>query len=502
MNTPDLHHVTGLHVYPASVSEAGGATWFLGKRGTERLVGCAGGPCLPSAKKVGELAGRCVCAGPTDAANAAAIRKALPWTAPRCLGLAGSAGFGDRLGIATPAHIRAVRGTGIAPVLAQQSIREMTRTGRAPREVLDAATWGVLQEGWREGFGADADHVHKPEDLAACAEAGFTMFTIDPGPQVRSDADRLEPAELERLFDADCAAGLESSPADLKRRYVGKRFPLAASQGAAAAPAAIEFDELTLLRASAKYGRAIAHVAMMYRRLAEAALGPFELEVSVDETASPTSPEEHYFIASELYRLGVRWVSLAPRFPGRFEKGVEYIGDLDEFRRSFALHVAVMRTLGPYKLSLHSGSDKFRLYPIVAELAGGLFHLKTAGTSYVEALRAAATIDPSLFRRILAFARGRYEEDRASYLVSADLARVPDAAQLADALRFPDAALPGLLDDLNIRQVLHVTFGSVLSAGGGCDFRDPLLAALLREEETFLSLLESHLAKHLRPFAR
>jgi hypothetical protein len=219
------------------------------------------------------------------------------------------------------------------------------------------------------------------------------------------------------------------------------------------------------------------------------------LEVSVDETESPTSPEEHYFIAAELKRLGVQWVSLAPRFPGRFEKGIEYIGDLGEFRRSFARHVAVMRTLGPYKLSIHSGSDKFALYPIIAELAGGLVHLKTAGTSYVEALRAAAAIEPDLFRRILAFAVGRYEKDRASYMVSAELAKVPDASAL------PDAALPALLDDRHVRQVLHVTFGSVFQAGGGKEFLAPLRAALMKDEETFYCLLQKHMERHVQPFS-
>ena len=153
--------------------------------------------------------------------------------------------------------------------------------------------------------------------------------------------------------------------------------------------------------------------------------------MSVDETATPTSVAEHVFVASELKRLGVKWVSLAPRFVGEFEKGVDYIGDLDAFRRSFAQHVAVAQHFGPYKISIHSGSDKFSIYPIAAELTGGLVHLKTAGTSYLEALRAIAKIDPALFREIMAFAIERYPEDRASYHVSADLAKVPAPESLA-----------------------------------------------------------------------
>ena len=221
------------------------------------------------------------------------------------------------------------------------------------------------------------------------------------------------------------------------------------------------------------------------------------MEISVDETETPTSPEEHFFIASELRRLGVRWVSLAPRFVGRFEKGVDYIGDpstssgqaLDTFSAEFARHAAVARALGPYKLSLHSGSDKFSIYPLVARLADGLVHLKTAGTSYLEALRAIAQVHPALFREILAFARERYETDRATYHVSAQLANVPAPSALSDA------DLPTLLEQFDARQVLHVTFGSVLDR-----FGDRLLEGLWKHEETYHNLLASHFRRHLSPF--
>ena len=86
-------------------------------------------------------------------------------------------------------------------------------------------------------------------------------------------------------------------------------------------------------------------------------------------------------------------------------KGVDYIGDLDEFEAEMAKHAAIARVLGPYKLSIHSGSDKFSIYPIFARHAGSLVHLKTAGTSYLEALRAIAGVDPAFFREILALAR-------------------------------------------------------------------------------------------------
>ncbi len=80
-------------------------------------------------------------------------------------------------------------GGNIAPIFAQQSIREMTRTGRTPQQVMDDATWGIFQEGWQDGFGADADHLKTPGDIDACLAAGYTFFTIDPGAHVDNRAE-------------------------------------------------------------------------------------------------------------------------------------------------------------------------------------------------------------------------------------------------------------------------------------------------------------------------
>ena len=127
----------------------------------------------------------------------------------------------------------------------------------------------------------------------------------------------------------------------------------------------------------------------------DAAGRPFELELSIDETRQPTSLAEHYIIADQFRQQGSQLISIAPKFIGDFEKGVDYKGDLGELERSLADHAALARELGPYKLSLHSGSDKLSLYPILARTTNGCFHVKTAGTSYLEALRVVARHDES-----------------------------------------------------------------------------------------------------------
>ena len=114
---------------------------------------------------------------PTSVATATALREYFAWLEPHLLGVGTSAGLGDRLGLATPGHVRAMRAAGgnVTPIFAQQSIREMERTGRTPRQVMDDATWGVFTEGWRGGFGADADHLKTPADVDACVAAGYTF---------------------------------------------------------------------------------------------------------------------------------------------------------------------------------------------------------------------------------------------------------------------------------------------------------------------------------------
>ena len=478
-----VRQATGLQLCEPSFVEVEGTSYGLGLRGPEKFLVMVGEGEVRG-ERFADWEGKPVVVGPADHEHAELIRRLLPWTAPRPVGLARSFGFGDRLGMATPGHIRAVRGSGLRAVLAQQSIRELERTRRTPRQVIDCATWGVLQEGYREGFGADADHLQEPEDIGLTAAAGFTMFTIDPRAHVENVADNLDLGALAERFEALDFGALETSAEDLRCAYLGKSFALEGG-------GKVSFGEEAFLRAALKYVRAIAHTAMMFRHLKEVAQGEFELEVSVDETESPTSPAQHYFFAAELKRLGVEWVSLAPRFVGRFEKGVDYIGDLGAFRRSFAEHVAVMRTLGPYKISIHSGSDKFSIYPIVAELTGGMVHVKTAGTSYLEALRVLAGIEPALLREILDFARGRYETDRATYHVSADVAKVPAAASVRDD------DLAGLLEDFDARQVLHVTFGSVMTADDGERFGRRIDAALRENEEAYCAAVARHLARHV-----
>lgn len=490
-----LGRLVGGVVYPRSFAAAQNALFFLARQGTKRFLGIlydaessALRDLAGSERRVlldGERLRLRLC--PTCYDTAVALHRVLPFTKPRTTGLETSVGCGDRLGLATPGHVRAVRKARVVPFFAQQSIREMERTDRSPQDVIGDSTWGVFQEGWRGGYGADADHLKSEADVDRCLSAGFTFYTFDPREHVDNAAHTDDLATLRQKFAALPWDRLADDGAAMRERYM-RTFSIAGGMSVA-------FDEEKLLRAAAKYGHALAHVAAMYRYLSSK-MGerPFEVEVSVDETETTTSPEEHFFIACELKRLGVRWVSLAPRYVGRFEKGVDYIGDLDKLDAAVARHAAIARHCGPYKLSIHSGSDKFSVYPIVARHTRGMMHLKTAGTSYLEALRAVAILDPPFFREILDFAFAHYEEDKATYHVSADPARATRHQELADD------DLPAVLDDFDNRQILHVTYGSVLAPQEEGGFRERLYDLLSGDEETYYRLLEKHFDRHLEVF--
>jgi hypothetical protein len=493
MNNPQnlpqtIADATGLTLYSNSITHSGETGYFLGRNQTGPII-CAWGGNHGLSGETAEISWQdetipiTLC--PASPQNLAQLRRELSHLRPRPLGLAKSIGLGDRLGLATPGHVQAVRLGDMAPIFAQQSVRENARTGRSPLEVLDDATLGVFQEGWTAGFGADADHIKSTADLETFIAAGYSFYTFDAGDHVDDQAHAAGAAALQTGYQALPWPALESSPTDTRYRFTRIPFDLGDRQLAVSAP--------DLYKAAVKYGRAVAHTVTLARFLAaNCPADSYEIEMSVDETEYPTSAVEHLYIAHELHRLGVKLTSLAPRYSGRFEKGVDFIGDEANFAAEFDLHLAIARHIGPYKLSLHSGSDKFTLYPIIARLASdGLIHVKTAGTSYLEALRTIAAVAPGLFRDILALAFDRYEQDRVSYHISAEKSQSPNPETLADD------ELVTLLDNFHTRQILHVTFGSILQSN---TLKTSLLNTLQTHQSAYTQALLTHFKRHILPF--
>ncbi len=415
---------------------------------------------------------------------------------PKCetLGLKPSFGFGDRIGLATPGHVNAMKvaGEGIAPIFPQQSIREMTRTSREPAQVMDDALRGAAAAHWSGPIGADADHLKSRDDIDRTAPVGFTFFTIDPSSQVEAHADNYDEAALRQAYSkvADEIDWLDS--------YVGKSVRLDSGT-------LIEFTEEVCARCAVKYGRALNEAIKLgdyIKEVQQRGGRDYEIELSVDETEQPTTLAEHYIVADQCLRKGMKLVSLAPRYIGRLEKGVDYKGDVTSLKASLSDHASIAERLGPYKLSLHSGSDKLSMYGALARATKGRFHVKTAGTSYLEALRVVARHESELFRRIIDYSRSRYETDKASYHVSATLDSVPAPESVNEPERLEQLYLgswkevprgEGFTDPG--RQILHCTFGSVLTHP---EFGKAVRSVLEAHPQTYEEVLGDHFARHLK----
>lgn len=410
------------------------------------------------------------------------------------LGLAPSFGFGDRIGLATAGHVAAMQeaGDGIEPIYPQQSIREMTRTNRTAQQVMDEALTGMQKAGWTGRTGADADHLKTPADVDVTANAGFTFFTIDPSDGVDAHADDYSESVLREKF----AAIRDQVP--WFEQYNGSSVQLPNGTP-------VELNEEACLRAAVKYGTAINHAVDLADYIAQVrsrSNRDYEIELSVDETEQPTTLAEHYIIAHQCVTRGMKLVSLAPRFIGDFEKGVDFKGDLHALQASLNDHASVAELVGPYKLSLHSGSDKLSMYGALSRATRGRWHVKTAGTSYLEALRVVARHDERLFRRICDFGRSRYETDKATYHVSAVTADGPPAAEIDNVEELERIYLEMWADVTEgvgftnpARQILHCTFGSTLTDP---ELGPAIRACLERHIDTYTAVLKEHFVRHLR----
>ncbi len=462
-------------IYPRSVIKTEGSTLLLAKDGGHTCL-IATGPA--AARFSGDVRGEAlVC--PRNVENAYALMELIPALAPTShRGHNATFGLGDRLGYATPGHLRAIAKTDVFPVCAQQSMRELGLTHRSYRDVIAAAAFGALREGWMNGYGADGDHLKHKEEVAGAIEAGCTMITLDLSEALDKEALRFSGADLDDAFAA--AFGIDGR--DILARYASAAIP--------GLPAMTDDQVETYALA---YESALRFVVEVQQEILALCGREIDLEISLDETDAETTPAQHYYVAKELNRRGVPFVSLAPRFPGEFQKAVDYYGDLRELTEALNVHQQVAKALG-HKLSIHSGSDKWSAFPLVALATGGRYHLKTSGTNWLEAVKMIAYQNPALYRRMHTHALTVYAEAQKNYHTSGRPENIPALDALADV------DLPHLFELDDARQLMHITYGQLLNDTGPDGqplFRQDIFATLRAGEERYTKLLEQHIGKHL-----
>lgn len=420
---------------------------------------------------------------PQSHVNANALRHWFSFARPVPLGRSGmSLGLGDRLGLASPGHLRLLsQKKNIRPVLAQQSIRELTLTERTFSDVIDAASWSVFQEGYTLGFGADGDHLKSAVEVKGALEDGCSMITLDCSNEIDNSISTLTPEEIRVRYLA--------LPSEIRRgwenRYLQHKFPLALGT--------LHFEAGVLQAIALIYYKALIFIKEIFVELI-LPHGAVDFEISIDETLTSTSPEAHYFVAQELVRQGVEFTSMAPRFCGEFQKGVDYRGNLSEFEKELKVHAQIADHFG-YRLSIHSGSDKFSVFPLIGRYTQGRVHVKTAGTNWLEAVRVITQKNPTFYRQMHRYALEHFSEAKQYYHVSTDLEQIPRLENLSDE------ELPGLMDHEDSRQLLHICYGLLLTAideRGKPLFRETLFQTLEEGEEDYAQALIRHIGKHIQ----
>jgi tagaturonate epimerase len=403
-------------------------------------------------------------------------------------------GVGDRFAHQARAQLAAcihlaADGVAVVPVW-NKSNREHSFIGSEPQSVRDAAEAAVKVLGWRNAWHVDADHIRLETVDRYIASSDF--FTIDVADNIG------QPAEKKHL-----------------ERFVFRHPELIGTHNISGVSEPFAMKESDIARIAAKYLRAAREAGRIFRHIKKKrGLRGFIAEVSMDETDTPQTPPELLVILAALADAGVRPQTIAPKFTGRFNKGVDYVGDLVQFEREFnddlaviAHAVALYRLPGNLKLSVHSGSDKFSLYPIIRralQRTGAGVHLKTAGTTWLEELIGLAEAGGdglALAKEIYTAALDNVDELCAPYasVIDIDRAKLPSAAtvaawrgpQFANALRhIPDH--PEF--NASFRQLLHVSFK--LAAKKGTRYLD-----LLRANEAIVAknVTENLYQRHLRP---
>lgn len=405
-----------------------------------------------------------------------------------------SVGVGDRFGRAGVAQLGAIRRLYDDGVLAtpvwNKSLREHRLTGTNPEGTRQAADAAVRESGWIHSYFVDADHVD-PESLDSFLPH-CDYFTIDVARYLGSPA----------------------AP-DLRARFLATSAELIGTEEVPGATRRFEITRELADFAASQYLEALVQAQSAYRRIAERKEpGGFKIEVSMDETPRAQSSEELLLILRAASLLQLPLDAVAPRFTGRFLKGIDYLGDVRRFEDDFENHVAALRFAvtnfkmkTELKLSVHSGSDKFSLYPVmncVLKRHDAGLHLKTAGTTWLEEIAALAESggdELQLARDIYRTAYVERDTLVAPYaeVVAVDCARLPTPEVVQDWTG-PElaAAVRHLPTDPrfnpDFRQLMHVAYP--VAARFGRRFLDALEN---NQAQIGPRVTENLYERHLRP---
>ena len=405
-----------------------------------------------------------------------------------------SMGVGDRFGHQAEAQLEAIlrakaESIEVEPVW-NKSFREHSTIGTAPADVRKQADEAVRAKGWKGAYFVDADHINNFNVDGFIEYSDF--FTLDVADFTGKSADK------EDIND-----------------FVDKHSKLAGVFAIDGIEQEFDITIEQIREMAQKYLRVAKEAGKIYRHI-EKAKGKdnFITEVSIDETDHPQTPIEMLFILAAIADENIPAQTIAPKFTGRFNKGVDYVGDVERFEKEFNDDLAVIRFAinefglpANLKLSVHSGSDKFSIYEsinkMIKKFNAGL-HLKTSGTTWLEELVGLAFAGGAgleIAKVVYARAFDRFDELCGPYATVIDIDKdrlpLPDEVaawsngKFANVLRHDQSCDQY---DLNVRQLLHV--GYKIAAELGDQF-----ISVLEENKAVVAecVTENILRRHIIP---
>jgi len=463
---------SGFHVYETSLENSADTDFAVVSRDNKKYLAVCGNLADLFCGKVENDIKICE----QSAKNAKVLHSVFNYTKPQRLPKTGfSLGLGDRTATSTPGLARALKDTNAFPIFAQQSTRELNLTGRTFDDVVAAASFAVLEAGYKTGYAADGDHLKNMEEIRPALEAGCTLITLDCSEHIKAEYLVCENDKVNK----DYAALPLETRTFYEEKYLNRAFPVIG-----------KYSEIEFRRTVLAYANTIAHIEACADFIKNTADHDVDIELSIDETSVSTVPSAHFFVANELADKKIELWSCAPRFIGKFEKGVDYIGDVREFEQDFIQHQRIAEHFG-YKMSVHSGSDKLSIYPIVAREAKGNVHVKTSGTWWLEATRLLSVKAPDLFRKTFLFSIECLPKAKQLYSITTNLDDIPNITEVSDA------KLPEYLEANASRQLLHVSYGYLLQEPW---FAKGMAEAVFGFEADYHKLIHTHIAKHLKAF--
>ena len=380
-----------------------------------------------------------------NANNAAVIRRFVKWAAPSACGVKGiSVGVSDWLGAAGDCVLPLFANKKLKPVLAEYSAADSALLQRNFLAAVDAATWGVFAAGYKAGYGANAEGLQTEEDIVKALLYGYSMLGLDCSAKIDLDIEKMSDAEVAKRYD-DLPQEFRAA---MQGAYLEADFQVSGQ--------VIHFEAPQLQRIVLEYGEAIMYTQFIYNSYFKNTPWEIDFELLVSKAGKLLSPQEHYLLANELQRNGIKFAAL----------GLNALAETQALQKDLPLHAAIAETFG-YRLSLLQADLALSDLGAVAKMLQGKVHFKLSSVLWLAAWETVLDADPALARQLQAYAK------------------------------LPDVDAAGLVPQTPVGQAYALSYRTLLAPEAG-NFAAPIKAVLTAHHAAYGERISVLTGKYLK----